>query len=124
MVNETQKILYKNFPVAATCVRVPVMRSHSEAITIKFKKDFTIEQVKDILANAKSVVLYDDPSEKKYPMPIVATDTNETYVGRIRRDLYDEKILHLWCSADQIRVGAATNAVRIALDWIELQENK
>ncbi|MDA3057896.1 aspartate-semialdehyde dehydrogenase [Campylobacter sp. VBCF_05 NA6] len=124
MVNETQKILHKNFPVAATCVRVPVMRSHSEAITIKFKQDFTLEKVREILANAKSVVLYDDPSEKKYPMPIVATDTNETFVGRIRRDIYDDKILHLWCSADQIRVGAATNAVRIALDWIELQENK
>ena len=124
MVNETSKILHKNIPLSATCVRVPVLRSHSEAITIKFNKDFDLDRVRSILSTAPSVVLVDDPENKKYPMPTISSDTNETFVGRIRRDNFDDKILHLWCSADQIRVGAATNAVRIALDWIELQENK
>lgn len=119
MVNETQKILHKKMAVSATCVRVPVLRSHSEAITIKFRKDFDLENVREILQNAPSVVLYDDVSKNIYPMPIVSSDTNETYVGRIRRDNFDEKILHLWCSADQIRVGAATNAVRIAIKWAD-----
>ena len=122
MVNETQKILHKNFAVSATCVRVPVLRSHSEAITIKFKKDFEISRVREILRNAPSIVLVDDPSKNKYPMPLLSSDTNETYVGRLRRDNFDDKILHLWCSADQIRVGAATNAVRIALRWIDMQQ--
>ena len=119
MVNETQKILHKNFPVSATCVRVPVLRSHSEAITIKFKKDFNLERVREVLCSAPSVVVVDNPAQNEYPMPLNASDTNETYVGRIRRDNFDEKILHLWCCADQIRVGAATNAVRIAMKWIE-----
>lgn len=119
MVNETQKILHKNFPISATCVRVPILRSHSEAITIKFNKNFTIEKVREILNNAPGVILYDDIDNKIYPMPCVSTDTNDTYVGRIRKDNFDDKILHLFCAADQIRVGAATNAVRIALKWIE-----
>ena len=124
MVNETQKILHKNMEVSATCVRVPVLRSHSEAITIKFKKDFEISRVREILKNAPSIVLADDPSKNEYPMPLLSSDTNETYVGRLRRDNFDDKILHLWCSADQIRVGAATNAVRIALRWIDMQQDK
>ncbi len=124
MVNETQKILHKNFAVSATCVRVPVLRSHSEAITIKFKKDFEISRVREILRNAPSIVLVDDPSKNEYPMPLLSSDTNETYVGRLRKDNFDDKILHLWCSADQIRVGAATNAVRIALRWIDMQQDK
>lgn len=119
MVNETQKILHKKMAVSATCVRVPVLRSHSEAITIKFRKDFELDKVCEILSNAPSLILCDDPSKNLYPMPIFSSNTNETYVGRIRRDLFDEKILHLWCSADQIRVGAATNAVLIALKWID-----
>lgn len=122
MVNETQKILHKNMQISATCVRVPVLRSHSEAITIKFNKEFDIEKVKEILKNAPGLVLCDDIENNIYPMPLVATDTNETFVGRIRRDIYDDKILHLWCSADQLRVGAATNAVKIALEWIKMQE--
>ena len=124
MVNETQKILHKSMEVSATCVRVPVLRSHSEAITIKFKKDFEISRVREILRNAPSIVLVDDPSKNEYPMPLLSSDTNETYVGRLRRDNFDDKILHLWCSADQIRVGAATNAVRIALRWIDMQQDK
>lgn len=124
MVNETQKILHKNIEVSATCVRVPVLRSHSEAITIHFNNSVNVQRAKEILKMAPGVVLLDDPAKKEYPMPLHSTDTNETYVGRIRKDIYRDNVLHLWCSADQIRVGAATNAVRIAQKWIELPENK
>ncbi|MDR1008148.1 MAG: aspartate-semialdehyde dehydrogenase [Campylobacteraceae bacterium] len=120
MVKETQKILHKNIEVSATCVRVPVLRSHSEAITIHFEKDADVEKARDALKNASNVVVIDEPENKKYPMPIIATDTDFTYVGRIRKDIYQSNILHLWCVADQIRVGAATNAVRIAQKWIEI----
>ncbi len=122
MVKETQKILHENIEVSATCVRVPVLRSHSEAITIRFSKDVTADAAREILRKAPSVVVLDDPAKKEYPMPIISSDTNETYVGRIRSDNYRANILHLWCAADQIRVGAATNAVRIAQKWIELQD--
>lgn len=121
MVNETQKILHKNIEVSATCVRVPVLRSHSEAITIHFEREVDAQAAKDVLSKAPSVVVVDNPSQKAYPMPSISSDTNETYVGRIRSDNFDKKILHIWCCADQIRVGAATNAVRIAQIWA--QEN-
>ncbi|MDR3345608.1 MAG: aspartate-semialdehyde dehydrogenase [Campylobacteraceae bacterium] len=121
MVKETQKILHKNVEVSATCVRVPVLRSHSEAITIHFEKDVDAAKAREILSSAPSVVVVDEPSAKKYPMPLIATDTDYTYVGRIRNDNFQGNILHLWCVADQIRVGAATNAVRIAQKWIELE---
>ncbi|NLY03685.1 MAG: aspartate-semialdehyde dehydrogenase [Campylobacter sp.] len=119
MVDETRKILHKNIALSATCVRVPVLRSHSEAVSIKFKKEVDAQKAKEILANAPSLILADDVSKNIYPMPIISVDTNDTYVGRIRVDNFDPKILHLFCSADQIRVGAATNAIRIALKWIE-----
>lgn len=119
MVNETQKILGKKIEISATCVRVPVMRSHSEAITIHFENDVNLEKAIEALKNAESVIVLDNPAKKEYPMPIISTDTNDTYVGRIRKDIYRDNVLHLWCVADQIRVGAATNAVRIALKWIK-----
>jgi len=122
MVNETQKILHKDIEVSATCVRVPVLRSHSEAITIHFDKDVSADAAREILSKAPSVVVVDNPANKEYPMPMISSDTNETYVGRIRVDNYRPNVLHLWCSADQIRVGAATNAVRIAQKWIAMQE--
>ena len=122
MVNETRKILHADIEVSATCVRVPVLRSHSEAITITFGRDVDAAAAREILRNAPSIVVVDEPSKKEYPMPSIATDTNETYVGRIRADNYRKNVLHLWCSADQIRVGAATNAVRIAQKWIETQD--
>ncbi len=122
MVNETQKILGKTIEVSATCVRVPVLRSHSEAITIHFDSDISVERATQALRDAKNVVVMDEPAKNIYPMPIVATDTDETFVGRIRKDIYRDNILHLWCVADQIRVGAATNAVRIALKWIEMED--
>lgn len=122
MVNETQKILHKSMEISATCVRVPVLRSHSEAITIHFDRDVDAAAAREILRKAPSIVVVDEPAAKKYPMPSISSDTNETYVGRIRADNYRKNVLHLWCSADQIRVGAATNAVRIAQKWIETQD--
>ncbi|TQR33706.1 aspartate-semialdehyde dehydrogenase [Campylobacter sp. MIT 99-7217] len=121
MVNETQKILHKSLDISATCVRVPVLRSHSEAISMHFEKEVSVQKAREILKNAPSVVVIDEPENKKYPMPLFTSDTNETYVGRIRSDINHKNILHLWCVADQIRVGAATNAVRIAQKWLELK---
>lgn len=120
MVRETAKILHHEFPVSATCVRVPVLRSHSEAITIKFSRPVTAEEAREVLSGAPSVVVVDEPSQDLYPMPLISTDTNETFVGRIRNDVFDPTIIHLFCCADQIRVGAATNAVRIAKLWTQL----
>lgn len=120
MIKETNKIMHTDFAISATCVRIPVLRSHSESLSIRFKKPADANLAREILKNAPNIVLLDEPSKKLYPMPLNATDTDETYVGRIRVDNFDKHILHLWCVADQIRVGAATNAVRIAQKWIEL----
>ena len=124
MVNETNKIMHSNFAVSATCVRVPVLRSHSESITITFEEgvNVSVEEARQALENFENVVVMDDLEHGIYPMPKIATDTDETYVGRIRKDLFDDNILHLWGVADQVRVGAATNAVRIAQKWIKLEE--
>ena len=80
------------------------------------------DEAREVLRATKDIIVLDEPQSLSYPMPSLATDTDETYVGRIRNDLYDKKILHLWCVADQIRVGAATNAVRIAQEWIKMQK--
>ncbi|PIF04433.1 MAG: aspartate-semialdehyde dehydrogenase [Arcobacter sp.] len=124
MVNETQKILKKDIAVAATCVRVPVLRSHSESITVTFKDeiDVDIDEVKNALDNFENVEVVDDITSGIYPMPILSTDTDLTYVGRLRKDIYDTNVLHMFNAADQVRVGAATNSVRIALKWIEFQK--
>jgi aspartate-semialdehyde dehydrogenase len=124
MVNETNKIMHSNFALSATCVRVPVLRSHSESITITFEDDVDVDvkEVREALADFEHVVVIDDLENEKYPMPIISTDTDETYVGRIRKDLFDKNMLHLWGVADQVRVGAATNAVRIAQKWINLED--
>ncbi len=124
MVKETGKIMHANFALSATCVRVPVLRSHSESITIRFKNKVDANAAREVLRNAPSIIVVDEPESKLYPMPLIATDTDETYVGRIRNDIYDSHILHLWCVADQIRVGAATNAVRIAENWIKNEERR
>ncbi len=124
MTNETAKIMGANIPVSATCVRVPVLRSHSEAVTVTFNDDVVVdvEQVRVALQNFENVEVMDNLKEGIYPMPIVATDTDITFVGRIRKDIFQDNILHMWVVADQIRVGAATNAVRIAQKWIELED--
>ncbi len=120
MILETNKIMHSDFAVSATCVRVPVLRSHSESITITFKEGVVVDvaKVRELFAHTESVVLVDDIENKEYPMPITASDTDFTYVGRIRKDLFSDNILHIWGVADQIRVGAATNSIRIAQKWI------
>ncbi|SFV71147.1 Aspartate-semialdehyde dehydrogenase [hydrothermal vent metagenome] len=125
MVNETAKIMGTDFAVSATCVRVPVLRSHSESITITFMDDVKVDvdKCRQVLGDFENVTVIDDMSKNEYPMPIISTDTDETYVGRIRKDLFSDNILHLWGVADQVRVGAATNAIRIAQKWIKLKEN-
>ncbi len=124
MTNETKKIMGANIAVSATCVRVPVLRSHSEAITVTFNDDVVVDvdQVRAALDNFPDVEVMDDLEHGIYPMPITATDTDITYVGRIRKDIFADNILHMWVVADQLRVGAATNAVRIAQKWIELED--
>jgi len=125
MVNETQKIMHKDIAVAATCVRVPVLRSHSESITVTFEDDVEVSvgEVRNALENFENVEVIDDLANNAYPMPIVSTDTDMTYVGRIRKDVYSENVVHYFNVADQVRVGAATNSVRIALKWIEMEND-
>ncbi len=124
MTNETAKIMGANIPVSATCVRVPVLRSHSEAVTVTFNDDVVVDvdKVRLALNDFENVEVMDNLEEGVYPMPIVATDTDITFVGRIRKDIFQDNILHMWVVADQVRVGAATNAVRIAQKWIELED--
>ncbi len=122
MVNETSKIMHKQIPLAATCVRVPVLRGHSESVTVTFAREADVQKVREVLSKAPNIVLKDDPENGVYPMPFDATGKDETFVGRIRNDMFDKKILHMFVVADNLRVGAATNAVRIAQKWIELEE--
>ncbi len=124
MVNETKKILHKEVEVAATCVRVPVLRGHSESISLTFDSAVDADEARELLKNAPNIIVIDNPSQSEYPMPASCIDQNETFVGRIRSDLYRENVLHLWVVADNLRVGAATNAVRIAQKWVELEGDK
>ncbi len=121
MVNETCKIMHDRIEVAATCVRVPVLRGHSESITVTLKKDADAEAVRDALHCGRNLVIMDDPAAGVYPMPIVCVDRDETFVGRIRSDIYRPNVVHMFVVADNLRVGAATNAVRIAQKWIETE---
>lgn len=115
MVEETQKILNdKKIKVTATCVRIPVVGGHSEAVNVEFKKDYKIEDVRRILSDTKGVVLQDDFRNNKYPMPIYVQGKDDVFVGRLRRDASQPKTLNMWICADNLRKGAATNAVQIA----------
>ncbi len=122
MVNETKKIMHKSIEVSATCVRVPVLRGHSESLTLTFDSAVNADEARHLLEKAPNIVVVDNPAASEYPMPAACVDRNETFVGRIRNDLYRDNVLHLWVVADNLRVGAATNAVRIAQKWIEMQE--
>jgi len=124
MVNETTKIMHKKIPLNATCVRVPVLRGHAEAITITCDSEVDATEAKELLKRAKNIVVVDDPQEALYPMPMTCVDKNETFVGRIRKDNFAGNMLHFFVVADNLRVGAATNAVRIAQKWIEMEEAK
>ncbi|MBQ2809754.1 MAG: aspartate-semialdehyde dehydrogenase [Clostridia bacterium] len=115
MQNEGRKILHlPNLNVTCTCVRVPVVRSHSISVTVITEEPLTVEQVREAVANEKGCKLYDDGENKMYPMPIVTSDQDLVFVGRIRRDLVFDNAITLWCCGDQVRKGAATNAVQIA----------
>ena len=120
MQNEGRKIMHlPNLNVTCTCVRVPVVRSHSISVTLVTEERLEIEDVKKAISKAEGCKLYDDQQNKLYPMPIVTSDQDLVYVGRIRRDLINENGITLWCCGDQVRKGAATNAVQIALKLIE-----
>jgi len=123
MVNETTKIMHKNIELSATCVRVPTLRGHAEALTMTFDSAVTADEARALLAKAPNIVVVDKPEESEYPMPASCVDKNETFVGRIRNDTYREEMLHMFIVADNLRVGAATNAVRIAQKWIEMEGN-
>ncbi len=113
--NEGRKIMHlPELKVSCTCIRVPVVRSHSISVSLHFEDKVTVEQVREVLATAPGVKLTDDLSKKIYPMPLDTTDQDLVFVGRIRPDLTDDKGICLWCCGDQVRKGAATNAVQIA----------
>ena len=115
MVKETNKIIGDdNIKVTATCVRIPAMGGHSESVNIEFENDYSLDEVKQVLSAAPGVVLQDDPSAQLYPMPITAHDKDETFVGRLRRDETQPNTLNCWIVSDNLRKGAATNAVQIA----------
>jgi aspartate-semialdehyde dehydrogenase len=120
MVNETKKILSKDVELSATCVRVPTLRGHAEALTLTFDSAVNADEARELLSKAPNIIVIDNPAANEYPMPASCVDQNETFVGRIRVDLYRENVLHLFVVADNLRVGAATNAVRIAQKWIEM----
>lgn len=120
MINETRKILNKpDLKITATTVRVPVINSHSESINVEFEKDFDLKELKNVLKEAPGVTVQDDPENNIYPLAINATGHDDAFVGRIRRDFSVESGINFWCVADNIRKGAASNAVQIVQKLIE-----
>ena len=117
MYHETKKIMHSDIEVSATCVRVPVMRSHSEAIWVETERPLTIEEVRAAIAGGEGLTLQDNPAERDYPMPLFLAGCNDVYVGRIRKDLANPNGLTFWLVSDQIKKGAALNAVQIA-EWL------
>lgn len=114
MYHETRKIMHSDILVSATCVRVPSLRAHSENIWIETEKPVSVEEARNAFANADGVQLIDNPAELQYPMPLYVADRDAVFVGRVRQDLTNPNGLTFWCVADQIRKGAALNAVQIA----------
>ena len=117
MYNETRKIMHSDIRVSATCVRVPVMRAHSESIWVETEEPVSPELAREAFSKAEGVVVVDDPLEKQYPMPLFVAGREPVYVGRIRADITDPNGLTFWCVADQIKKGAALNAIQIA-EWL------
>ena len=118
MYNETRKIMHSDdISVSATCVRVPVLRAHSEAIWVETETPLSVAEVRAAMEKAPGLVVVDDPAAKRYPMPLDAAGTDPVYVGRIRKDISDNRGISFWTSADQIKKGAALNAVQIA-QWL------
>ena len=119
MYNETRKIMHSDVKVSATCVRVPSLRAHSESVWVETERPISVEEAREAFANAEGCVLMDEPENKVYPMPLFLSGKDEVFVGRIRKDLTDECGLSFWCVSDQIRKGAALNAVQIAEKLIQ-----
>ena len=114
MIEETRKILKRpKLPITATCVRVPTLNCHCESITVEVENDFKIEDIKTLLNNSSGIIVLDDPKREIYPINTLVNGTDEVYVGRIRRDFSVENGINFWCVADNIRIGAASNAVEI-----------
>ncbi|HUU68104.1 MAG TPA: Asd/ArgC dimerization domain-containing protein, partial [Planctomycetota bacterium] len=121
MIREPRKMFDEpNLAVSATCVRVPVFNGHSESINVQFEKKITADEAREILSKAPGVKVVDDPGKSVYPLAIDASGKDEVFVGRIRQDSSAENCIDLWCVADNIRKGAATNAVQIAEKMIEM----
>ena len=115
MQNEGRKIMHlPELKVSCTCVRVPVVRSHSISVSVHFDRTVSVQEVREVIANAPGCRLVDDLANKVYPMPLDTSDQDLVFVGRIRPDLTDEKGICLWCCGDQVRKGAATNCIQIA----------
>ena len=114
---ETKKIMHTDAEVSATCVRIPVARAHSEAIWVETEKPLSVEEVKAAFEKAEGLTVIDNPAEKQYPMPLFVAGKDDVYVGRIRKDVTDPNSLTFWCVGDQIKKGAALNAVQIA-EWL------
>jgi len=114
MYNETRKIMHSDIEVSALCVRVPSLRAHSEAIWLETEKPVSLEAAREAFAKAEGVILQDDPANKVYPMPLFVAGKDPVFVGRIRKDLSNANGLTFWCVGDQIKKGAALNAVQIA----------
>ena len=117
MYNETRKIMHSDIKVSATCVRVPVMRAHSESIWLETECEISTEEAREAFKSGDGIVLMDEPQQKIYPMPLFIAGKDPVYVGRVRQDISTEKGLSFWCVADQIKKGAALNALQIA-EWI------
>ena len=117
MYNETRKIMHSDVKVSATCVRVPSLRAHSESVWVETERPVSVEEAKKAFASSKGCVLMDEPEKKIYPMPLFLSGKDEVFIGRVRKDLTDENGLSFWCVSDQIRKGAALNAVQIA-EWL------
>lgn len=117
MFNETRKIMHSDVAVSAMCVRVPSLRAHSESIWVETEQPVTPEQAREAFRNAQGVILQDEPQNKTYPMPLFVQEHDAVYVGRVRADLANPNGLTFWCVSDQIRKGAALNAVQIA-EWL------
>lgn len=120
MHNETRKIMHSDIAVSATCVRVPVSRAHSEALWVETERPLELEEVREAFRNAPGVVLQDEPANQTYPMPLYIAEKDPVYVGRLRKDLTNPNGIAFWCVADQIKKGAALNAVQIA-EWLIAQ---
>jgi len=114
---ETKKIMHTEAEVSATCVRIPVARAHSEAIWVETAESLSVDQVKSAFEKTKGITVIDNPSKNEYPMPLFVSGKDDVYVGRIRKDLADPKNITFWCVGDQIKKGAALNAVQIA-EWL------